>query len=149
MIEDVGSRYGKIVIFADERFDIDHVVNATNVPILLDYRQYYIEELSRVLRSKLIRRWVSLGRTDLEDEQLHKEVESREKIIDTLLGRQLVPAYPIFVLGILQALDATRNLNTASGSYGELYEALITDRLASVSKKATDLGTSTYLHKSE
>lgn len=68
-------------------------------------------------------------------------MDIREKIIDSLLGKQLLPAYPVIVLAILQALDATRNLNTASGSYGELYEALITDRLASISHKPTDLGT--------
>src|ERR1019366_7013016 len=42
---------------------------------------------------------------------------------------------------ILQAIEVSRNVNTAAGSYGELYEALITERLLSVSAKATDLGT--------
>jgi hypothetical protein len=107
----------------------------------MGFRQYGIEELNRVLRNKLIHRWVTLGRSDWDDEALYREVDARERVIDTLLGKRLLPAYPIIVLSILQALESGRNLNTASGSYGELYEALITDRLVTVSRKPTDLGT--------
>jgi hypothetical protein len=65
----------------------------------------------------------------------------REKLIDTILGKQLLPAHPIIILSLLQSIDVSRNVSNATGSYGELYEALITERLASVSKKPTDLGT--------
>lgn len=133
--------FGILILIADEYLDIDQVVNARHRPILQEFPQYQIDEFGRVPRGKLIERWVTLGRADPDDDSLHREIEQRERTVETLLGRQLLPSYPIIILAILQAMETARNLNTASGSYGELYEALITDRLVSVSKKATDLGT--------
>jgi len=141
IVRQLGEWFGKVIIFADEHFEVDRIVTGPDSTLLLDYRQYCIEEFNRVQRSKLIKRWVSLGRPDCADDLFEREVDMREKIIDTLLGKQLLPAYPIIILAILQALEASRNVNAASGSYGELYEALITERLASISKKPTDLGT--------
>jgi hypothetical protein len=141
VIDYIEAHFGKIIIFAQEHFDIGRVITGRNRGLFFDFRQYHIDELSRVLRAELIARWVSLGRGEWDEDARDREIKSREEVVNTLLGKQLLPAHPIIILAILQTLDSTRNLNTASGSYGELYEALITDRLATVSRKPTDLGT--------
>jgi hypothetical protein len=142
VIEELERRFGKIVILVGGGFEIDVITGKTDSPSFGGYRQYVIQEFGHLLRGKLISKWVALGRDEYDlDESYAREVDSREKLVATLLGKQLLPSNPITVLAILQALEATRSLNTASGSYGELYEALITDRLASISTKATDLGT--------
>ena len=140
-VQRFGDWFETIIIFADERFQIDRIVTGGDRSLLLDYRHYHIEEFNLVLRGQLIKRWVALGRPECEDQAFDREVETREKTIDTVLDRQLLPAYPIILLALLQALEVSRNVNAASGSYGELYEALITERLASISKKPSDLGT--------
>jgi hypothetical protein len=141
VIAELEGIFGKILLFAHDLFDLDQALEGKHRPVYYDYRQYLIEELNRVQRGALIEKWVTLGRPDWEQEdQLHREVLAKEKIINALLGRQLVPAYPIVVMAMLQTMESMRSPNTVSGSYGELYEALITDRLARVSKKATDLG---------
>jgi hypothetical protein len=56
LVEHLCSWFDKIIILADDFYEIDHVVNAKDHPILFDFRQYHIEELNRVLRSKLIER---------------------------------------------------------------------------------------------
>lgn len=66
----------------------------------------------------------------------------------TLLGKNLLPAYPVIVLAILQSYSTSRTANSSAGSYGQMYEALITTALASVSKKAVELGTKyTYISR--
>jgi hypothetical protein len=42
---------------------------------------------------------------------------------------------------MLQFLEAGRNPHASTGSYGELYQMLITDRLARIAKKPSDIGT--------
>ncbi len=141
VLEDADRIFGNIIVLADDRFEIDAIVTKGGQRVFIKYRQLHIQEFGRPARARLIENWLTLGRVDLEGEDLYREIAVREKTIDTLLGRQLLPAFPIIVLGILQTLEATRNLNSSSGSYGELYEAFITDRLATVSQKAADLGT--------
>jgi hypothetical protein len=141
VVEELGRSFDTIIMLADSQFELDQVLNASARPMLFDFRQYYIEDLNRVLRGKLIRKWVTLGRPEADEDLIYHEIDSREKLIDTILGRQLLPAHPIIVLSLLQTLEISRNVNAATGSYGELYEALITERLASISRKTTDLGT--------
>lgn len=50
-----------------------------------------------------------------------------------MLGNNLVPNYPIFVLIVLQQIIAQTPINTTSGSYGYFYEYLITEALAATS----------------
>ena len=69
-----------------------------------------------------------------------------ETTVDTLLGKNLLPSFPVIILAILQSYAANRAPNSSAGSYGQMYEALITAALASVSKKAVELGTKyTYI----
>ena len=42
-----------------------------------------------------------------------------------LLGENLLPSYPRFILMILQVYESQQPLGAASGSYGYYYEALI------------------------
>jgi predicted phosphodiesterase len=141
VLEELGKWFDSIIIFADTQFELDQVINASARPALFEFRQYYIEEFNRVLRGRLIRKWVTLGRSEDEEDLVFHEIDSREKVLDILLGKQLLPAYPIIILSVLQTLEVSRNINATTGSYGELYEALITERLASISKRPTDLGT--------
>ena len=94
-----------------------------------------------MLFAEILEKWVSLGRPawDTED-SFSREVAGKEHTINTILGRQLLPAHPIVVLALLQTMESVRNPGTVNGSYGELYEALMTGKLASVSKRPSDVG---------
>lgn len=134
-------RAGHVILLATDTFDINKVLHGDFRPVYWEYRQYAIEELNRVQRGILIEKWVSLGRPSWQNEDnLNREIKTRENAINTLLGQQLLPAYPVIVLAFLQTLESMRNPSTINGSYGELYESLITERIAAVSKQGTDVG---------
>lgn len=141
---------GKVFVFVDDLFPIDEIADHGGMQNpFASYHRFQILPLNYSLTIKLTGRWVALGRDQNSGEDdLYRETTKRAKVISTLLGKQYLPYYPLFVLGVLQAYEATRGLNTANGSLGELYEALITDRLALVSKASTDLGTKyTYISR--
>jgi len=130
------------VVLVNDLYEIEQVAEHADASAFGSYYQCEIMPLGHYLRGKLITHWVSLETGDGFDQaDLIREIDIREKLISTLLGTQLLPSFPIFVLGMLQAIEASKNLNTASGSYGELYEALITDRFRIVSGRATEVGT--------
>jgi len=133
--------FGQIVMFVDDIYPIE-VFTGKDDPFL-DFGNYEIREFGHVLRGELIERWHSLGREHtLQPAELAHEVSQAEKIVQTLLGKNLLPSYPVIVLTILQACEAARNATLPSGSYGYLYEVLITSALDKVSKNFADVDAS-------
>lgn len=77
-------------------------------------------------RLELIERWIQIGATDKEEDR--KVMAAKlAKVVDETLGRNLVPAVPVFVLIILQRAELEQDLDTVvkSGSQGFLYESMI------------------------
>ena len=74
------------------------------------------------------------------DDSLAHTVTVLESTVNTLIGKNLLPSYPVIILALLQSSNQMVSPSSSAGSYGQMYEALITAALASVSKKAVDLG---------
>lgn len=60
-------------------------------------------------RYELVRRWVAIGdTTDEGSQEWMATIDKAEKDLTTAVGRQLVPAVPIFLLTLLQSAEAKR-----------------------------------------
>jgi hypothetical protein len=145
--------FDKTIVFANEFFELQQIAYQDDEQsVLMSFRHYEIQELGHRLRGKLIEKWYSLGQEYTSNEiDIGRRINHAENIINTLLGRNLLPSYSIFILALLQSFEAETNHNTALGSYGYHYEALITAALTaaskSVGKKITLDTLYTYLSK--
>jgi len=93
---------------------------------LIQMKHLEIMELGYKLRSRLIRRWHSIGNEfTVTTEQINYKVGRTERQINTLLGEQFMPAHPLFVLIALQQLEIQDRVVESVGSIGQLYEFLI------------------------
>jgi Calcineurin-like phosphoesterase len=122
--------YGKIVVFADKLFPLERLAQREEgANSFLAFRVVLLREFGHLRRSELIEKWYKLGREHtIEEDELSYAVAGAEKLVDTVLGRRLIPALPLFILTILQTREATIPLNT-SGAYGQYYEFLINQAL--------------------
>lgn len=138
-----------ILIFADDLFMIDRLSHSAKERDdgLGEYEHCAIREFGYRLRGALIERWHALGYEVVEPPaDFEQQVAATEKLVDTLLGKNLLPALPLMVLMILQTAEASASPGTGAGAYGYLYEALITCALAKASKSVADVDTKyTYL----
>jgi hypothetical protein len=146
LLSRVEKAFAYVICFADDIFALEVLTGAEGKPFR-DYELCEIREFGHLLRNELIRKWIFLGAEHSEpDEGLAHSVTVLESTVNTLIGKNLLPAYPVIIIAILQSYVAARAPNSTAGSYGQMYEALITAALASVSKKAVDLGTKyTYI----
>jgi hypothetical protein len=129
-IECAKRSYGRIILLVDDVFELQGFVSSA----LLSFERCVIRQFGHARRAEMIERWCSLGEQFSGDEEAFRlKVERTEKTIDTLLGRHLLPAYPFFVLSILQSIEARTSPKTPLGSYGYIYEALITASLSRTS----------------
>ena len=140
---------GSVFIFADDLFIIDRLSQsaADRDDGLAEFEHCVIREFGYRLRGTLIERWHGIGYEIVEPPaDFDYQVIATEKLVDNLLGKNLLPSVPLMVLMILQTAEAAASPGTGSGAYGYLYEVLITCALAKGSKTVADLDTKyTYL----
>ena len=118
---------GIVVICGDDLIRLDslkgHDARSTG---LWEYNHYVIVGFGEFLREKFVANWLSLSESKhLEDDYLTKETERICGILNLVLKKDLLPAYPLFLLVVLQQAD----LATASvrgGSFGKLFEGVVT-----------------------
>jgi len=108
------------------------------------YTACQILPLGRVKLWDLVTKWVLLGRGLAQDEsELLRRAHDVERLVSSLLGRSLCPSYPLFVLVLLQQVEAStkQSFSMPSGSYAFMYESLLTNALAASSRLQVDLDT--------
>jgi hypothetical protein len=122
---------GKVYLFGDDSFAMDRVEPVPGAgAALAHYEHLRICPFGHAARERLIRRWLVLGRESTLDEiQLDREVRTFGRTVETVIANNLVPAYPFFLLVLLQLTEADVPHAVASGSYGYYYEMLITGAL--------------------
>jgi len=132
LLEVILARYERVVILGDDILRIEEITSGSEgVDVLADFDQFEIIQFGHLLRSKLIGQWVSLG-IEYEADQLEveKRIHRTEQLVTNMLGKNYLPSYPVYILSLIQAQEATERLNSPAGTYGSLYEVLITQSLA-------------------
>ncbi len=127
-ISDLSKFARKVILLADSLLvDLDdmlgpHVSAAGSLP----NEHYEIQPFGYLARDLIIERWLTLGDSDSAD-----AVDSAQKLatirstLDNVFGRNFVPAYPMFVLTVLQNVEAGQSMNTSAGAHGYFIELLV------------------------
>jgi 3',5'-cyclic AMP phosphodiesterase CpdA len=145
IINTLESLFGIVVLLSNEqlRFD-DLITEREQEPAIWHFIQCEILPFGHLRRADLVEKWYFLGRRYTHDEdKLFRRAVQAEKTVSSLLGNNFIPSYPIFILVLLQQMEARTPIEIAptSGSYGFLYESLLTIALARSSKLDVDLDT--------
>ena len=141
--------FGKVILLMEDDLMLQEVIGYKKSNKYLDrYQKCRIREFGYSLRSDLIRKWNCIGLDPIEHDT--REIEDKciemEDKVNTVIGKNLLPRYPIFILLILQQFETRERLDTSASTYGYLYESLITKHLTSISKNTGDINmNSTYL----
>ena len=138
-----------VILFADQSVEFDTALGGEDLGFLSKgFRFCRIRELGHFRREHLIRRWLTLGAEETyEEDDTTFRVTEVGRTINTVLGRRLLPSHPIFVLTLLQILEAGQTPKTVTGSFGYIYETLIASALAKFGGTETIDTKFTYLNR--
>ncbi len=85
-----------------------------------------IKDVGHRNRYQLIEHWCLAGHVQaIDDEHLRAQVEGKRRVINQILGANLVPRTPIIVLILLQAIDVGQVGDLARTGYVRYYKFLI------------------------
>ncbi len=119
------------ILMVDETYQFKELLakgqatKALSDPALRDIVHANIVKLSRVGQASLIRNYMEISNGSDEPIEESEELLKTERLCGELLGKDWLPTFPFFVLGILQVIETKRTAAIASGSHGPLYEAII------------------------
>ena len=87
------------MILADNILHLREFANATEEKtFLIEFRHCHLKELGHERRGELIEKWHSIGQENLVgDDPISHIVPQIERTVNTLLGKNILPAYPIFI----------------------------------------------------
>jgi predicted phosphodiesterase len=132
-------RFHKIAMLASDLFQIQDMATTTAENPLKGFERCRIKEFGRFHRHKLVRAWLSFGREDTEEvDSIEKEVTRIDQTLSTLMGKNVLPHFPVTILTLLQMMESKETTNTANGAYGYMYEVLLKSALAKVNQRDVD-----------
>ncbi len=132
--------FRSIIYFCNSNRELEILANDQLASVLTGYGLYRIKELGFKLRDDMISNWISIGKSDLIDEnEKHKQILEISEVINSTVGRNFVPTYPIYILTLLQSFEASTVKSLQGSAYAEFYNYLITHALGSAGVKANEL----------
>ncbi|MFM5867761.1 STAND family AAA ATPase [Aeromonas caviae] len=130
ILNELKSTFGNIVITVNEFFDLTSFINEHTVNPFNGYRNFSIQPFGFRKRNELIKRWYSVGSNKFEDESLlFNKVDKAEKNIGIIISKNLIPPAPIYLLTLMQSMEAGHGSELNESSLGEYYRFLITQSL--------------------
>jgi hypothetical protein len=135
-IEAARASFGSLVLLTDDVSFLAQLADASEGVPVENTEYCEIKPFGYRLRSQIIRKWHTLGKElGIDDLELAHKISTSEHLLDSLIGKGIVPSYPLFVVSILQANSQNVQENAAYGSYGHLYQALLTRRMSETGNK--------------
>ncbi|MFA0960619.1 DUF4062 domain-containing protein [Roseivirga sp. BDSF3-8] len=106
-----------------------------------NYEKLGILEFGPILRKELVDKWNKLGAEDnfIDRNEVLRKNDAALDYIKTIIGKNYVPSYPLYLLTILQAYEGNVVNNTNYSLHGFYFELLINDALNTAVKDKKDI----------
>ena len=86
-------------------------------------------------RQDLVEQWLRLHHHDDNAETFVRTLHALTKTMDGLIGKNFVPAYPVYLFAVMQAAELSLPIDNRASAYGYFYEILIRSSLARDGKR--------------
>ncbi|WP_197326632.1 metallophosphoesterase family protein [Ralstonia solanacearum] len=138
LLQYADNQFASLVCTSDRQFEYSGLLSKEAAEALSALKNYELLRFGQKLRHRLIKKWCALSdiatKTDLD-----QRVYDSESLINSIIGKKLVPELPIYILILLQSSEQHRHGEIQNGGYGHYYQYLITKSLGEVGVKPLEL----------
>lgn len=138
LLEYVSAHFSGICVTAASGFEITNLASNDTTTALSDFDGFELMKFGLKLRHRLIKKWCSLSTVSTKQE-MDKRIDEVESIVNSVIGKQLVPEHPIYLLILLQSSEQHRHGEIQNSGLSFYYQYLITKSLGEVGVKPKEL----------
>ncbi len=123
----------RLIAFAHEleAAVVDLSSPSTSVNLAVPFHCYELLPFGQLRRNRIVERWLLLSNKDgVSTIAFAQTLETLTDLLNSLIGKNFLPPYPVYVLAALQAAEAGTELNVGASTHGYLYEVFIKTSLA-------------------
>ncbi|MEW8489712.1 MAG: metallophosphoesterase [Candidatus Thiodiazotropha endolucinida] len=120
--------FGSVILTGSNSMELSELVDKNIAESLENYSTYEICSFGHVMRHKLIKKWCLCGNIETTID-LDKKAHETETLINSVLGRNLVPSRPIYLLILLQSSQSHNQEEVQNSGLSYYYQFLITKSL--------------------
>ena len=134
LLNQLNSRYKRLCILGDDSLGLEELATGQlGKGALSEFSFFDLDDFGNKLRYNLIEKWYMIGvEYTVDEHEIRNKVERAAQLISGLLGKSYLPSIPIIILTFLQSLDSESPISSSAGTYGSLYEVLITQELVKI-----------------
>lgn len=130
---------GRVVATASTGFRFEQLISNAASNYLKTYERFELQSYGLELRQQLIRKWCLCGPVSNVYE-LDKKVHTYSDLLNMVIGRNLVPSHPIYLLILLQSAEGGMSSDIQNSGIAHYYQFLITKSLSDAGVKPGELG---------
>jgi hypothetical protein len=121
-------RFAHLVVTVGDMFEMREMLDGDATRALVTLTHYQIQPFGHALRAQLISRWLSLGADGTVDEAASiARLDQAEKLMNAVMQKAVIPAIPLYLLTLLQSMDAGRSGDFKESALGYYYQYLLTE----------------------
>ncbi|MCX7070785.1 MAG: metallophosphoesterase [Gammaproteobacteria bacterium] len=130
---------GRVVATASTGFRFEQLLSSGASTSLKAFDRYELQTYGLELRQQLIRKWCLCGPVSNVFE-LEKKVHTYADLLNMVIGRNLVPSHPIYLLILLQSAEGGVSSDIQNSGVAHYYQFLITKSLSDAGVRPDELG---------
>lgn len=121
-------RFSHMVVTIGEMFELKDLLDGDKSPEVQTLKHYKLQSFGYAKRSQLIERWMSLGADGTDDEATFiARCDHAEQTINGVMSKGVVPSLPLYLLTLLQSMEAGRTGEFKESALGHYYQFLLTE----------------------
>lgn len=126
------SYFGGVIVTARDGAAAMDMLALERIEALHGFQQYELREFGHKKRFELVCKWAEIGGETEDSVTWGQTIDKWEKDLTTAVGRQFVPAVPIYLLTLLQSIESGRTADLQNSAFGHYYQFLVTSSLQNV-----------------
>lgn len=132
-LEGLFGYFSSIVVTAKDGAAAMDLLSVDRIDAINHFTQYEIREFGHKKRFELVCKWAEIGgQVEENSDKWMSTIDKWEKDLTTAVGRQFVPAVPIFLLTLLQSIESGRTADLQNSAFGHYYQFLVTSSLQNI-----------------
>jgi hypothetical protein len=139
-LEMICENFSNVLIFSDDSAEMEILTKEDFKSKLKGFKFFKIKEYGFQLRDMMIEKWLSIGIKEvISDNNLLERKDEVCRVLETIIGNKFIPTYPLYIITLLQQIEAGTSSNLGGSAYAEFYNYLIVQAMGSTKIKPDEL----------